>query len=170
MESSLMATTIPPTPSAADFGAAPTPRYRGFWIRFVGRIIDAIIVVGLTFAVLKATGAVTVTCPADTIDVTTSCPGGVTSISPILWVVVAIALLYYPVLWGLGGSLGHRVLGMRVVDATTGKFIGIPRGLLRGIGYIIAGIPIGLGLMWAGWDSRKQGWHDKIAGTVVVGK
>ena len=25
-----------------------------------------------------------------------------------------------------------------------------------------------VGLIWAAFDSRKQGWHDKIAGTVVV--
>jgi uncharacterized RDD family membrane protein YckC len=165
-----MATAMPPTSPPPAFGVAPTPRYRGFWIRFVGRVIDGIIVGGLALAAIKVTASITVTCPADTIDVTTSCPGGVTSVSPILWVIVAIAVLYYPVMWGLGGSLGHRILGMRVVDANTGKFIGIPRGFLRGIGYIVADIPFGLGLFWAGWDARKQGWHDKIAGTVVVAK
>jgi uncharacterized RDD family membrane protein YckC len=25
-----------------------------------------------------------------------------------------------------------------------------------------------LGFFWIGWDRDKQGWHDKIAGTVVV--
>jgi uncharacterized RDD family membrane protein YckC len=167
-----MATSMPPPlpPPAPGYGVAATPRYRGFWIRFVGRLIDAIIVSGVAFAVVKGTSAITVTCPAGTIDLTATCPGGVTSISPILWVVIALAVLYYPVLWGLGGSLGHRALGMRVVDASTGKFIGIPRGIVRAIGYIIASIPIWLGLFWVGWDPRKQGWHDKIAGTVVVGK
>jgi uncharacterized RDD family membrane protein YckC len=32
----------------------------------------------------------------------------------------------------------------------------------------VAGIPFFLGLIWVGFDSKKQGWHDKIAGTVVV--
>ena len=164
-----MATAMPPAPPPS-FGVAPGPRYRGFWIRFLARVIDGVIVGGLAVAVIKGAGAITVTCPADTTVLSTSCPGGVTTVSPILWVVVAIAILYYPVMWGLGGSLGHRILGMRVVDAKTGKFIGIPRGFLRGLGYIIADIPIGLGLFWAGWDARKQGWHDKIAGTVVVSK
>lgn len=27
---------------------------------------------------------------------------------------------------------------------------------------------MGLGYFWAGWDKRKQTWHDKLAGTVVV--
>ena len=125
---------------------------------------------GVGFGIIRGTGAITVTCPADTTDLSTTCPGGVTTVSPLVWVVTAVLLLYYPVLWGLGGSLGHRILGMRVVDANTGKLIGIPRGILRLIGYLIAEIPFGLGLFWAGWDPRKQGWHDKIAGSVVVGK
>jgi uncharacterized RDD family membrane protein YckC len=25
-----------------------------------------------------------------------------------------------------------------------------------------------LGFFWIIWDAEKQGWHDKIAGTVVV--
>jgi len=29
-------------------------------------------------------------------------------------------------------------------------------------------IPLVLGFLWVGWDARKQGWHDKLAGTVVI--
>jgi len=25
-----------------------------------------------------------------------------------------------------------------------------------------------LGLVWVAFDRRKQGWHDKLAGTVVI--
>ncbi len=35
------------------------------------------------------------------------------------------------------------------------------------VGYIIAILPI-IGLLQIIWDKRKQGWHDKIAGTVVI--
>jgi uncharacterized RDD family membrane protein YckC len=40
--------------------------------------------------------------------------------------------------------------------------------LARYVGYIISTIPLCLGFLWVGFDSKKQGWHDKIAGTVVV--
>jgi uncharacterized RDD family membrane protein YckC len=33
---------------------------------------------------------------------------------------------------------------------------------------VISIIPFALGLIWAAFDIRKQGWHDKIAGTYVV--
>jgi uncharacterized RDD family membrane protein YckC len=29
-------------------------------------------------------------------------------------------------------------------------------------------LPLCLGIFWVGWDKRKQGWHDKIAGTLVI--
>jgi len=29
-------------------------------------------------------------------------------------------------------------------------------------------LPLYLGFLWAVFDRRKQGWHDKIAGTVVI--
>ncbi len=35
-------------------------------------------------------------------------------------------------------------------------------------GYIISAIPLLLGFIWAAFDARKQGWHDKIASTVVI--
>jgi uncharacterized RDD family membrane protein YckC len=31
-------------------------------------------------------------------------------------------------------------------------------------------LAIGLGFLWIAFDDRKQGWHDKIAGTVVIRK
>lgn len=57
---------------------------------------------------------------------------------------------------------------MQVVSVADGKKIDVVRGLLRYVGYIISAIPFLLGFIWAAFDSRKQGWHDKIAATVVI--
>jgi uncharacterized RDD family membrane protein YckC len=38
----------------------------------------------------------------------------------------------------------------------------------RYLGYFVSAIPLFLGLIWVGIDGRKQGWHDKLAGTVVI--
>jgi len=32
----------------------------------------------------------------------------------------------------------------------------------------VAMIPLFAGIIWVAFDPRKQGWHDKLAGTVVV--
>ena len=63
---------------------------------------------------------------------------------------------------------GKMVVGARIVDHRTGaepsggQFIG------RYFAYIVSSVLFGLGFLWAAFDKRKQGWHDKLAGTVVV--
>lgn len=78
-------------------------------------------------------------------------------------------LVYYPVLWGTTGwTLGQRVLGLRVVRAADGTKIGSGTALVRALGCLVAAVPLLVGVLWSGWDSRKQGWQDKLAGTVVI--
>jgi len=60
------------------------------------------------------------------------------------------------------------IFGAKIVDATTGEKPSLGQWVIRYIGYFPASIIFFLGLMWVGWDKRKQGWHDKMAGTVVV--
>mgnify|MGYP002654669949 FL=1 len=63
---------------------------------------------------------------------------------------------------------GKMVLGLRIIDAETGGTPTMGRLTLRYVGYLVAALPLGLGYLWAIWDKQKQGWHDKMAGTVVV--
>ena len=65
---------------------------------------------------------------------------------------------------------GKMATGLTVVDARTGKKITTLQGIIRYLSYFISTIPLGLGLIWVGIDRRKQGWHDKLAGTVVLRK
>lgn len=37
------------------------------------------------------------------------------------------------------------------------------------IDFLVSLLPLCLGFLWVAFDSKKQGWHDKIAGTVVIG-
>ena len=75
---------------------------------------------------------------------------------------------YFIYFWGIGATPGQRLFKLRVVDASTGAPIGFGRAAMRYIGYIISILVCYVGLIWAAFDSRKQGWHDKIAGTVVL--
>ncbi len=161
----------PPPPPAAPYApqyAAPQgARFAGFWIRLVAYIIDSIIVGAVTFGLIKATGVITVLCPPGVTNAgDPSC--GPAQISPLFYVILLLPVLYDVLLWAVGGTLGQRALGLRVVNAQTGGNLGIGRSLLRYVGMIIASIPIYIGLIWAGFDARKQGWHDKIAGSFVL--
>ena len=66
------------------------------------------------------------------------------------------------------GTPGKLLLGCQVVDLRSGRSLRLGQALLRYLGYFVSALPLGLGFLWIIWDKRKQGFHDKIAGTVVV--
>lgn len=63
---------------------------------------------------------------------------------------------------------GKMAVSAKVVDARTGHPLTTAQSIGRYFAYFVAMIPLMLGIIWVGFDSRKQGWHDKLAGTVVV--
>ena len=66
--------------------------------------------------------------------------------------IVAIALM--------GGSVGHRLIGCYVAPLS-GGWVGLWRPVVRSILLILV-IPAIV------WDSDQRGFHDKIAGTVLL--
>ncbi len=60
------------------------------------------------------------------------------------------------------------MLSLRVVDAESGKTLSVGQAAARYLCYIISALPLCLGFIWVAFDRKKQGWHDKIAQTVVV--
>jgi uncharacterized RDD family membrane protein YckC len=67
-----------------------------------------------------------------------------------------------------GQSFGKRFIGIRVVR-TDGRPIDYQTAVLRHIvGYPLSVLLFGLGVIWMLLDGRRQGWHDKLAKTVVV--
>lgn len=78
---------------------------------------------------------------------------------------VTIALWYF-----FSGTPGKLLLGMKIVDAQTGQPPTMKQDIKRYLGYFLSMIGGMLGFISVVWDKRKQGWHDKLAGTVVVYK
>jgi uncharacterized RDD family membrane protein YckC len=66
----------------------------------------------------------------------------------------------------LGRTPGMMVMGVRVVD-TSLRRPGVVRSFVRCLGYSVSAI-LFLGFVWAVFDARHQGFHDKIARTLVV--
>ena len=74
-------------------------------------------------------------------------------------------------LFGLHGFLWEALLpavAAKIVDARTGGAPSTASLVKRYAGYLVSMLPFFLGFAWIAIDRRKQGWHDKIAGTVVV--
>ena len=63
---------------------------------------------------------------------------------------------------------GKILLELSIVDAETGGKPSNGQLIGRYFAYYISLLPLMLGFIWVGFDKRKQGWHDKLAGTVVV--
>lgn len=63
---------------------------------------------------------------------------------------------------------GKMAVRARVVDAATGAPLTGWQGLGRYLGYVVSALPFGLGFLWVAFDPRKRGWHDLLAGTVVI--
>ena len=84
----------------------------------------------------------------------------------ISWVAPAIAIVVF---WLYRQATpGKMMLSLRVVDATTGGTLSVGQSIGRYLSYYVSIIPLCIGLIWVAFDSRKQGWHDKLAGTVVI--
>ena len=66
------------------------------------------------------------------------------------------------------GTPGKMATKLKIVDAKTGNKLSVGQAIGRYFAYIAAILPLGLGLIWVGIDKKKQGWHDKLAGTVVI--
>ena len=57
---------------------------------------------------------------------------------------------------------------LKVLDERTGENVTVGQGIIRYIGYFPAILVLFIGLIWVAFDPKKQGWHDKMAKTVVV--
>lgn len=80
----------------------------------------------------------------------------------------AVSFAYHVLYWGQGGQTpGKMLMGVRVVRRD-GRDIGYGRAFLRWVGYFIALIPFGLGLIMVLLHPRRRGLHDLLAGTCVV--
>lgn len=128
-------------------GSGPSGPRSGFWRRFAASFVDGLVlgvVNGILIAFLDDNAA-----------------SGIS---------LLIGLAYYTYLEGSasGQTLGKKALGIRVISLADGGSIGYGRAFIRYIGRIVSAIPLLLGYFWMLWDSEKQTWHDKFAGSVVV--
>jgi len=132
--------------------------YVGFWPRVGASLIDTVLVVVICAPLLlwvygpaywESTRFIQG--PADVL---------------INWVLPAIAVVLFWIY--RQATPGKIAISARIVDArtggrpTTGQLVG------RYLGYYVSMLPLFAGFVWVAFDPRKQGWHDRLAGTVVV--
>ena len=137
------------------------PEYVGFWARVGAAIIDTILFLIICAPLvtmiygrdywLDPARVGFIAGPADFV---------------INWLFPAVAVILFWIY--RQATPGKMAIGARIVDAktlgkpSTGQLIG------RYLGYYVSIIPLMLGIIWVGIDGRKQGFHDKLAGTLVI--
>jgi len=133
--------------------------YGGFWRRLGATIIDSVIMMAITVPLLWWIYGSEALLSEDTL---IAGPADIL-ISYVFPIVATVLFWKYR-----AATPGKIILGLRIVDAknfgpiTTGQAIG------RYFAYFVSTIVLFIGFIVVAFDSRKQGWHDQLAGTVVI--
>ena len=161
-----LSAVVPPPPGELE--------YVGFWLRVAASVVDSlwlmpiIWILGMLYE--NASGELTDKMLSNPAELSAADLGSMFSMSPMDFVVqVLVPAVLVVVFWmRKSATPGKMMLHARIVDATTGAVPTSRQLVIRYLGYYVSMLPLFLGLMWVGWDPRKQGWHDKLANTVVV--
>jgi uncharacterized RDD family membrane protein YckC len=125
--------------TSASLAAATYPR-AGFWVRMFALLIDVMLIAILMHVILESSKS-------------------------FFWVLLAV---YGAVMWKLkGATLGGMICHLHVVRLD-GRPVDWSTAIVRALGCFLSLFIAGLGFIWIAIDRENQGWHDKIAGTVVV--
>ena len=132
--------------------------YVGFWARLWASFLDTVLTIMVTYPFLIAAygwayleSRALVEGPIDLL---------------LSWMFPAAAIVVFWIY--CSATPGKMAIGARIVDASTGGKPTQWQLVKRYIGYFLSSIPLCWGFIRAAFDPRKQGWHDKLAGTVVV--
>lgn len=144
--------------------------------RAIARILDSVIL-GIVLGVLIGVGTAIFAAAASS-GSDEAILGGFGAFFGIMGLAIVIIYAYEAVMIGFwGATLGKMIMKIKVVKPTGGAVPGIGAGVVR---YLIPGLAalipfVGwLGTLFcfisASFDNsgRRQGWHDKVANTVVV--
>jgi uncharacterized RDD family membrane protein YckC len=160
----------------ADNAAPRAPKYVGFWKRVLATLIDSVVMAAVIVPLLYAFyGSSYFKFDLQSLLAAASGSGPAASSRPIfagpadVFINLVLPIAALVLFWRFRGATpGKMLIGAKIVDARTlgrpsnGQLIG------RFFAYLVSILPACLGLLWVAFDKRKQGWHDKLAGTVVI--
>lgn len=132
-------------------------KYAGFWSRLVATIVDSIWLYGIIYLILWFLVGPDFFSPDANYTVTQF---------TFEWVIPFAVVMAFWVM--KSATPGKMLFKMKIVDAETNGAVSSQRLLVRYLAYFVSTLPLCLGFLWVAWDKKKQGWHDKIARTVIV--
>jgi len=137
------------------------PKYAGFWLRLGASLIDIIVLLAIIAPIEIAFFGREY--PA------LAMQGKTLAVD--IWTQLILPLVAMIALWRYRSATpGLMLLSARIVDAETLAPASIGKLTLRAVVLLVMWllvVPL-IGVLWIAFDKRKQGWHDKLARTVVV--
>jgi uncharacterized RDD family membrane protein YckC len=142
--------------------AAGPPReaLAGFWRRLAAAFLDWILI-GVIAAAIGELFGVEAPQPAS--------PDS-SYFQPALGPFILVELAYFTYFHATtaGQSIGNRILGIRVLDAATGRSLPYARAFTRALVSSLSALAFFLGFLWMLWEPRKRTWQDIVADSLVV--
>lgn len=131
--------------------------YVGFWARFAAFVIDSLLVTAILAPILiVAFGGMRAE------------PQGAAQALARFLITMVLPAVAVVVFWVYRSATpGKMMVGARIVDARSGARPATGQLVARYLAYYVSILGLCLGFLWIAFDKRKQGWHDKIARTVV---
>ena len=159
---------LPSNVELIEAQAAAPVVYAGFWRRVAASIIDTIILWLIGFVVGFVIGFLV----GFSVVLSRAGTGGAAAAlsSPLATLAgIIVGVLYGPLQESSSAqaTFGKRALGIIVTD-TQGQPISFRRALARNLGKILSSLILCIGFLMVALTARKQGLHDKLAGTLVV--
>lgn len=137
--------------------------YAGFWLRAVAAMIDGLLCQIVTLMLAFPLGF-TVWFPISPLAVMSNF-----DIAPGIGFGIVVQWLWYTLAESSAwqASIGKRMLGLQVTDLS-GKPIDFMRANGRYWSKLLSGLFFGFGFLMVAFSDKKQGLHDKLAGTLIL--
>lgn len=88
-----------------------------------------------------------------------------------LVIIMAVWIYNFLILASIRGqTIGKQLVGIRIISLDQSRAKVSQIIIRHTFGYFIATIAFALGFLWLLWDKKQQGWHDKLAKTLVIKK
>jgi uncharacterized RDD family membrane protein YckC len=145
--------------------------FAGFWSRAAARIIDLAIIIAVFNLIYLADrlGADAGLWKSMGLNEGVLAGAGL-SMTNVLrgFFFLTFPIFYYVYLHGTyGQTFGKMAMKIKVVNED-GTPLDYRKAFLRWLGYFLCDLTFYIGYLWAAFDHRKQGLHDKVCRTVVV--
>lgn len=165
--------SAPPVGAAAwqapadELGPAPGVRFAESGARLVAYIVDGLIQFGVAVVLFLVVSVLFL--GAASTESNAASGAAIGGFVLVILFLILFTIVYFPWFWARGGQTpGMKLMRIRVVRDADGGPVSAGSAILRLIGYWVNQAVFYIGFIWIFIDKRHRGWHDLIAGTVVI--